>query len=231
MNKLTSTLLACCALFTATSNAAIVTLNGTDVSFTYDDSSLFGAASVVNNSIFFQPANFKAESLNGAGAVAASSTLIIDVQATTIGYDMSSFMLVEQGDYMLSGASSSVSASGRLGVASMTSTCAYNIVCNDSSIFNVASTDLDTIGTLTDWSGSTSVDLADTIGWGSDSFVQLSLQNNLLATTTAGSDNAMIQKKFGAIGITVNPVPVPAALWLFGSGLIGIAAFAKRKKA
>jgi len=230
MNKLTSTLLACCALLTATSNAAPVTIYGTDVSFTYDNSSYFGTANVVGNSIFFQPTTFKAESLNGAGAVSLSDTLTVDVKSTTIGYNMSSFMLVEQGDYTLSGASSSVTASGRLGVASKTSLCGY-IVCKDSSIFNVAATDLDTVGALTEWNGSTSVDLADTIGWGSDSFVQLSLQNNLLATTTELGDDAMIQKKFGAVGVTINPVPVPAALWLFGSGLIGIATFAKRRKA
>jgi len=229
MKKLTTGLLVCSALFTAVPNAAIVTLNGADVSFTYDDSSYFGIANVVGNSIFFQPTNFIAESLNGAGAVSLRDTLTIDVHATTAGYNMSSFLLAEQGDYQLTGASSSISASGRLGVTSMTSNCGLFLPCNDASIFNV--TDLNTIGALTEWNGSTSVDLADTIGWGSDSFVQLSLQNNLLATTTEFGDDAMIQKKFGAVGITVNPVPVPAALWLFGSGLIGLAAFVRRKKA
>jgi len=231
MKKITTILFTCSALFAAAPNAAIVTLNGTDVSFTYDDSTVFGTANVVNNSIFFQPTNFIAESLNGAGAVSLRETLIIDVQATSAGYNMSSFLLAEQGDYELTGTGSSVSASGRLGVASLTSTCGLFLPCKDASIFNVANTDLDTIGTLTAWSGSTSVDLADTIGWGSDSSVQLSLQNNLLATTLNDGESAMIQKKFGAIGITVNPVPVPAALWLFGSGLVGLAIFAKRKKA
>jgi len=229
MKKLTTALLACSALFTAAPNAAIVTLDGTDVTFTYDDSSYFGIANVVGNSIFFQPTDFIAESSNGDGAVSLRETLTIDVQAKYAGYDMSSFLLVEQGDYELTGASSSVSASGRLGVASMTTMCGLYTNCNDSNIFNASG--LDTVGALTEWNGSTSVDLADTIGWGSDTFVQLSLQNNLRATTTVAGDDAMIQKKFGAIGIEVNPVPVPAALWLFGSGLIGIAAFARRKKA
>jgi hypothetical protein len=32
-------------------------------------------------------------------------------------------------------------------------------------------------------------------------------------------------------GIQVNPVPIPAAVWLFGSGLAGMIGFSKRKKA
>ena len=31
--------------------------------------------------------------------------------------------------------------------------------------------------------------------------------------------------------VSVSAVPVPAAVWLFGSGLIGLAGFARRKKA
>jgi hypothetical protein len=39
-------------------------------------------------------------------------------------------------------------------------------------------------------------------------------------------DDMMIRVDF----INVNPVPVPAALWLFGSGLIGLFGIARRKK-
>jgi hypothetical protein len=30
---------------------------------------------------------------------------------------------------------------------------------------------------------------------------------------------------------TVSPVPIPAAVWLFGSGLLGLVGMARRKKA
>ena len=35
----------------------------------------------------------------------------------------------------------------------------------------------------------------------------------------------------GGLAATVPPVPIPPALWLFGSGLIGLAGIARRKKA
>lgn len=34
----------------------------------------------------------------------------------------------------------------------------------------------------------------------------------------------------GALAPTMSPVPVPAAVWLFGSGLLGLAGFARRRK-
>ena len=37
-------------------------------------------------------------------------------------------------------------------------------------------------------------------------------------------------KKFSANGFQVTTVPVPAAVWLFGSGLLGMVSIAKRKK-
>ncbi len=207
--------------------ATIVTLVGTDVSFTFDDATLFGSGIVVGNSLVFQPPAFKAESLNGAGAVTASDTLIIDVVATTPGYDITSLAMQEQGDYRRKGVDASVAASGRLGVTSTTTTCGI-LACNDASIFNVAGLG-DTGGATVAWSGGTSVNLADTAGWGSDTSLQISFQNNLSATTLNGGEEAFIQKKLGGVGLIVNPVPVPAALWLFGSGLLALAGVSRRR--
>ena len=38
-------------------------------------------------------------------------------------------------------------------------------------------------------------------------------------------------KKFRADGTAITTIPVPAAVWLFGSGLLGLVSLAKRKKA
>jgi hypothetical protein len=137
------------------------------------------------------------------------------------------FTLAEFGDYRLDGANASVDASAWFLVESATTNCGL-FACSDSDIFS-AGTLADTAGVLTDWNLGGTLDLANTVGWGSDTKVILQLQNNLLAETASAGEVAFIQKKKGGIGITVNPVPVPAAVWLFGSGLIGLVGLARRK--
>ncbi len=214
-------------LLSTTLSAAPITLLGDNVSFTFDDATLFGIGSVTGNSLFFQPTNFKAESLNGAGVVAASETLKIIVKSIA-DYKITSLAMVERGDYIQNGLDSSVAAAGSLGVVSKTKNCGL-FSCNALSVFNVGGL-ADTGGVLAGWSGGTDIVLADTAGWGDDSFLSVTFQNDLTATTLTQGEQAFIQKKFGAIGIAVNPVPVPAAVWLFGSGLIGIIATARRRR-
>jgi len=209
-------------------SAATVTLFGDDLSFTFDDSSLFGTGVVTGNSLFFQPTNFSAESLNGAGVVTSNETLNIIINTINDDYQITSLAMVEQGDYISNGPGASVAAAGSLGVASNTKNCGL-FPCNDFSVFNVGGLG-DTGGTLVDWSGGTRVDLADTAGWDSDSSLGVTFQNDLTATTLNVGEQAFIQKKFGAIGIVVNPVPVPAAVWLFGSGLAGLMITARRRR-
>ena len=220
-----ATAVAVASLFALSANAAVVTKFGDDVSFTFDDATLYGDGLVVGNSIFFQPTEFRAESLNGEGAVTASETLNITVTATTSTYKITDAIFAETGDYYLSGGDASVTASGRLQLTSQTTNCetppplpgfpAGNGPCTDAEIFNVGG--LDTVGATTEWSGATEISLADTLGWVEDTQMTMQLQNNLSATTLANGEQAWIQKKLGGVGLTV--VPVPAAVWLFGSAL------------
>ncbi len=229
--KLFKTTLLVLGMSAATASlAATVTLSGDDVSFTYDDATMYGAGMVVGNSLFFQPTNFVDQSLNGAGVVTANETLIIDVLVTSDNHSITSLGMFEEGDYIVNGTGASVAASGRLGVTSNATTCAGAfgpLACSSSSIFNVAGLG-DTGGAGADWSGGTSVNLADTAGWGSDTSLQLSFQNDLTATTLATGEQGFIAKKFSAIGLVV--VPVPAAVWLFGSGLLGLVAVSRRRE-
>ena len=74
------------------------------------------------------------------------------------------------------------------------------------------------------------ISLADTAGWGSDTDVDIDLTNTLTASTAADGEYAMVQKKLGAVSIEITAVPVPAAVWLFGSGL-GVLGWMRRRRA
>ncbi len=214
--------------FTLTcAQAATVVQTGTDVTFTYDNSTLFGPGTVVGNSLFFSPTTFKAQSTNAQGAVLTNATLniTVDVNAGS-GFVLTQFKLVELGDYLLTGTSSSADASGRLQVTSNTTICGSLFPCLDSQVFTAGP--LTATGTLTNWSASAGIDFANTAGWGTDTSVIAQIQNDLSATSTVNGESAMVQKKAQGVGLIVNPVPVPAAVWLFGSAL-GVLGWMRRR--
>lgn len=223
--------------------ASAITQNGTDVSFTYDETSLYGIGTVVGNSISFKPTEFKVESLGGAGTdlgngnsisggqATLSVTLTITMESLTDVYLMDMVQLVEIGDYRLNGApTADVDVSAYVDIESGTTNCGI-FACSDTGNIFTAGPLADTGGALTAWSLGGSLDFADTAGWGSDTKIIMTLQNNIQAETVNAGEQAFIQKKQGGIGIVVNPVPVPAAVWLFGSGLLGLVGLARRKKA
>ncbi len=214
-------------LASSTANAATVTLFGDDVSFTFDDSTLYGSGSVIGNTIFFFPTAFRAESTDGSPATdSVSETLSIQVDALTSGFSMSTMTISEDGDYRVDGADASVTANGFFRATSLTTLCS-GPPCQDEILLDAGS--LPSTGATTAlWSMGGSINLGDTPGWGSDTSVNLTIQNNLSATTLASGEIAWIQKKFSVTVPTV--IPVPAAVWLFGSGLLGLLGIARRKK-
>lgn len=101
-------------------------------------------------------------------------------------------------------------------------------------------------GSLSAYSGSTPEPFdSGSVLFGSISFMipkSLGSTGNLLSTGIGdnsgiyGQINLFTDTDAGGIGISlrdvsVNAVPVPAAVWLFGSGLIGLIGIARRKKA
>lgn len=80
------------------------------------------------------------------------------------------------------------------------------------------------------WSGTT-----NTVGNAASTVFSLhSTDNNgdgtLGVPMAAGGPFANNNANFNLQGVTVNAVPVPAAVWLFGSGLLGLVGVARRKK-
>lgn len=215
-------------------NSATITMYGDDVSFTFDDATLFGEANVIGNSIFFLPTSFSALSQNGDGAVSTNQTLNIEIEATTAGFNIETLGLYESGDYKLSGTDASADVQGMFAATSLTKLDPSSFLglqpYREEQLFSTGSL-ADTAGVLTQWSASASIDLASISGWGSDTLLTATVENLLSVNTLNLGEDAFLEKKFGGIGIVVNAVPVPAAIWLFGSGLIGLVGLARRKKA
>ena len=93
-----------------------------------------------------------------------------------------------------------------------------------------------------DWGEPIVFSMSDSItgSFTTDGLTQWSIQadgyNALIHTLDGNGDgingiNLYINSELVFIGdVELHSVPVPAAVWLFGSGLIGLAGFAKRKK-
>lgn len=85
------------------------------------------------------------------------------------------------------------------------------------------------------WSGYSLSDLTDSVA--TNRTVTLTVSNDFLDVKASGSIDFIWGWSPDGVNATVlhteniNAVPVPAAVWLFGSGLIGLVSFAKRKKA
>lgn len=218
-------------LASSTASAALITLNGSGVDFTYDDSQLglYGSPTVSGNTIFFTPTTFKAISTNGVGSVMESSNVNV-VITTHQGVTLGNLGLQERGDYSLSGDDSTVELDGELRAFDIN-----NPLTVEDSSFITSSSDL-TIndGKLHNWVGTAGIDLGTPL-WANTTSINMTLENVLTATTDDFPSKAFIDKKFAGIGITVggsvppSSVPVPAAAWLFGSGLLGLIGVARRK--
>ena len=181
----------------------------------------FGAPTLVGDAVRFLPTTFLADSLNGAGVVSTSRFFVFDRVFSNSGAEIASITTVERGDYFII---NGVSVSAQL----------YTQIANNNPSFPLDfATDTQSFsanapvnGVATLWSLSGTVTPAASFdGYASD--VSFGLQNTLQALTQFAASEAFIQKKF-SIDV-VATVPVPAAVWLFGSSL-GLLGLARRRK-
>jgi hypothetical protein len=211
-------------LWAINAQAALVSLNGDNVIFTYDDANLglFGTPQVTGDTIFFFPTNFKAQSTNGSGFSIASSTISVGIQTKSSDLFFGGLTLVERGDYLMLGSGGSVGVAGALIATNNLDPAGPNVYAPISS-----SSNLSIIGFPTNpWEAIINADLSQS-GW---SIITATLENLQIASTTPPSSASLayIEKKF--VGLGVNVVPIPGAIWMLGAGLVGLAVIKKRKR-
>jgi hypothetical protein len=184
---------------------------------------LWGIPTLFGDTILLSPNEFNAKSVDGGPTQITNSTIHMRLAAKD-GHVFDGFDLTELGDYKLNGAGSEVQVDGQLRVyAPFTSTNLTDNIITGSPL-NINDNNPH------DWEGTASIEIIP-----ATTFVILTLENILEARTTDGTSLAFIEKKIAATSITITmtppipPIPVPAAVWLFGSGLLGLIGLARRK--
>lgn len=204
-------------------SAYAITLTGTNVSYTFDESGLgkFGTAalSVSGDSLVFSPLSPNGFMASTTGTVFAFETIHITVTANS-GFQLSAFGLSETGGYRLSG-DGKVGVTGEFGALDVEGTTGnYLRATIEASPGSFSSTS-------GNWTAQAAITLPAT-GWGgvdgSVGSVSLKLSNQLFAS--AGSGSASIYKDFigiSAFTTAVSPVPEAQtyAMMLVGLGLVG----------
>jgi hypothetical protein len=205
--------------------AVLVTLAGDNVIFTYDDSNLglFGIPTVIGDTLNFNPVNFEAESINGAGFYLTSSTINIGIQTKSSDRFFGNLSLLERGDYLMLGAGGIVGVTGALIATNNLDPLSPNVYAPISS-----SSNLDIFGApLNPWEATANADLTQK-SW---NFITATLENILVANSTLNPSSAFIEKKFEGLQVNLVPVPEPATLLLAGAGLGGLCLFRRKKRA
>lgn len=168
---------------------------------------------------FFTPSNFKALSINGSGQAFTQSTFVVKIDSL-VNKAISSIALTEKGDYELDGQSAKVTVKGDLRAVDMSNPFVTHVAkIKAADPFVETGFDDDTAN----WEASAFLGFLP-----STSSILVTIENILRAKTSSVGELAFIEKKF--VGLEVTAVPVPQALWMFITGLLGLLSVSKRRK-
>lgn len=216
------------AVFSAQASAATATLDGDHFTISYDTDAigLFGAPSLIGNSLVFAPSGspgFSAQT--GSGIKFTNSTFSFVVTADA-GYKLSGFDLYEAGDYFLIGEGSKVSVGGQLRVKSVGQPLLSAAVAPSQPL--TTHTSFESMAT-SNWEAIAAINPTQAM-----SNAVVSIQNLLGAyVPTNEMGYAFIEKKNVELGFSVTPIPEPEsyAMLLAGLGLMGVVARRRGKLA
>jgi hypothetical protein len=225
--------------FALSASAAVVQYCGPNLCYEYDDAQaatvFFGQPGFAGDDAYFLPNIFEARSADGVGIHSGTNTDTADatwvfsrIWSINPNNEIASIYAYEEGDYEINYAAGT--ATGDLYLA------AFGLNAVEASVVGTDSVAFAGDSGVQNWDLSTTI-LPSALLTQVANNLQLTIQNTLTAftaDTTPGSELAYIEKKLILEINTVVPVgqqvPVPAAVWLFGSAL-GLLAVARRRRA
>jgi hypothetical protein len=227
-------------LYALPASATVITYCGPNLCFEYADDqtavALYGQPQFSGDDAYFTPNVFRAQSTDGVGLHTATNTDFVDgtfvfsrIYTVNPNNEIANILAYEEGDYEINYADGE--AHGDLYLS------AFGLNAVEATVLATDSVDfLGNSGGNQQWSMSANVSPAAFLTQVANN-ISLSIQNQLsafTADTTAGSEYAYIEKKLILEINTLIPVapviPVPAAVWLFGSAL-GLLGVARRRQA
>lgn len=210
----------------------IITDCSANVCYQYDRdqaaAAVFGLPTLVGDTMRFLPSNFRAESLNTQGVVSTNGTWLFNRVYSQSGAELSTILITESGDYGISGDTGGFpdQVTANLYTQVSLNTAVEDIVV-DLQTFSATGNTVPTLWSLTSaWISPESAFNAIA------NDVAVSIQNTLTASSDQSNGNAWIQKKFllDITGVVPTVIPVPAAVWLFGSAF-GVLTLLRRRAA
>ena len=208
---------------TSVAVAVPVTLVGTNIVVTYDDSTLglFGAPTISGDSLSWAPASFAAvvnRTGAGVGVNNATSTFAFTVTAMPGWFLNTASLVSESGSFSKSGANAAVFVFGDLKATPLPGTSVFTSTIGAPTF---------TPGLTGTWTAS-----APVINLAPGTTESLISYRDQLVARVVGTGSASVSKTAATINIAVTPVPEPSAymMMLAGGAFVGFVAWRRRQR-